>query len=76
MIHPWVRGDLRLSNDSDFPGGSVGTESACIAGDLGSIPGLDRFPGEGDGLPIPVFWPGEFPGLYSPWGHKELEMTE
>jgi len=24
----------------------------------------------------PVFWPGEFPGLYSPWGHKELDTTE
>ena len=24
----------------------------------------------------PVFWPGEFHGLYSPWGHKELDMTE
>ena len=23
-----------------------------------------------------VFWPGEFHGLYSPWGHKELDMTE
>ena len=24
----------------------------------------------------PVFWPGEFHGLYSPWGRKELDMTE
>ena len=23
-----------------------------------------------------VFWPGEFHGLYSPWGHKELDKTE
>ena len=23
-----------------------------------------------------VFWPGEFQGLYSPWGRKELDMTE
>ena len=23
-----------------------------------------------------VFWPGEFPGLYSPWGCKELDTTE
>ena len=23
-----------------------------------------------------VFWPGEFRGLYSPWGRKELDMTE
>ena len=26
--------------------------------------------------PIPVFWPGEFHGLYSPWGHKESDTTE
>ena len=27
-------------------------------------------------LPIPVFWPGEFHGLYSPWSHKESDTTE
>ena len=27
-------------------------------------------------LPAPVFWPGEFQGLYSPWGSKDLDMTE
>ena len=30
-----------------FPGGSAGKESACSVGDLGSIPGLGRSPGEG-----------------------------
>ena len=34
---------------SGFPGGSAGKESACSAGDLGSIPGLGRSPGEGNG---------------------------
>ena len=58
------------------PCGSAGKGSACNAGDLGSIPELGRSPGGGTGLPIPVFWPGEFHGLYSPWGHKELEMME
>ena len=24
----------------------------------------------------PVFWPGEFHGLYRPWGHKDSDMTE
>ena len=24
----------------------------------------------------PVFWPGEFHGLYSPWGHKESDTTK
>ena len=27
-------------------------------------------------LPTPVFWPGEFHGLNSPWGRKESDMTE
>ena len=35
-----------------FPGGSARKESACNAGDLGSIPGLGRFPGEGKGHPF------------------------
>ena len=34
------------------PGGSAGKESACNAGDLGSIPGLGRSPGEGKGYPL------------------------
>ena len=38
-------------------------KSACNVGNLGSIPGLRR-----ERLPTPVFWPGEFHGLYSPWG--------
>ena len=36
----------------DLPGGSNGEESACSAGDPGSIPGLGRSPGEGDGYPF------------------------
>ena len=35
-----------------FPGGSDGKESACNAGDLGSIPGLGRSPGERKGYPL------------------------
>jgi len=35
-----------------FPCGSAGEESAFSAGDLGSIPGLERFPGEGNGKPL------------------------
>ena len=42
---------LTLMNLS-FPGGSAGKESACNAGDLGSIPGLGRSPGEGIGYPL------------------------
>ena len=64
-----------------FPGGSDGKESTCNAGDLNSIPGLGRSPGRGHGNPL------QYPCLenshgqrslvgYSPWGHKELDMTE
>ena len=35
-----------------FPDSSVGKESACNAGDLGTIPGLGRPPGEGRGYPL------------------------
>ena len=35
-----------------FPCGSTGKESTCNAGDLGSIPGLERSSGEGKGYPV------------------------
>ena len=35
-----------------------------------------KVPWRRDGLPTPVFWPGEFHGLYSPLGCKESGMTE
>ena len=54
-----------------FPGGSAGKESACNVGDLGSVPGLGRSPGEGNGYPTPVFWPGELHG-FSPWGLQSV----
>ena len=98
-----------------FPDNSVGKESACNAGGLGSIPELGRSAGEGIGYPLqyscaslvaqlvknlpamqeawvqslggedplekgkatpPVFWPGEFHGLYSPLGRKESYTIE
>ena len=36
----------------DFPNGSDGKETACIVGDLGSIPDSGRSPGEGNGNPL------------------------
>ena len=58
-----------------FPRGSAGKESTCSVGDLGSIHGLGRSSGEGKGYPL------QYSGLenfmdYSPWGHKESDMTE
>ena len=58
-----------------FPCGSAGKESACNAGNLGSIPGLERSPEEGKG------YPPQYSGLensmdYNPWGCKESDMIE
>ena len=39
-----------------FPDSSVGKESTCNAGDLGSIPGSGRPPGEGTGYPLQYSW--------------------
>ena len=41
-----------LLKDRDFPGGSDGKASAYNEGDPGSIPGLGRSPGEGNGNPL------------------------
>ena len=41
-----------LSDKWGFPGGSEVKVSTCNAGDLGSIPGLGRSPGEGNGNPL------------------------
>ena len=43
MYLPWAWG---------FPDSSDGEESPCNAGDLGSIPGLERYPGERKGYPL------------------------
>ena len=42
----------------------------------GFSPWVGKIPWRREKLPTPVFWPGEFHGLYSPWGHKELDTTE
>jgi len=37
---------------------------------------VGKIPWRREGLPTPVFWPGEFHGLYSPWGRKDSDTTE
>ena len=37
---------------------------------------VGKIPWRRERLPTPVFWPGEFHGLYSSWGHKESDMAE
>ena len=43
---------MALDKLSGFPGDSDGEESACNAGDWGSIPGFGRAPGKGNGNPL------------------------
>ena len=64
-----------------FPGGLDGKESACKAGDLGSVPGLERSPGGGHDNPLQYYSLDNHHGQrslvgYSPWGRKESDMTE
>ena len=42
----------------------------------GFEPWAGKIPWRRERLPTPVFWPGKFHGLYSPWGHKKLCPTE
>ena len=68
--------EVNHGRHQSFPGGSSGKESACNVGDLGSIPGLGRSPGEGNGYPL------QYSGLENSMdcivhgGHKKLDMTE
>ena len=48
----WRRDRLPTPVFLGFPYGSAGKESTCNVGDLGSIPGLGRSPGEGKGYPF------------------------
>ena len=64
----------------DFPGGSEVKELASNAGDSGSIPGLGRSPGEGNGNPLQYFLPGNpmDRGTWQATVHrvgKELDVT-
>ena len=70
-----------LSGYMRFPGGSDGKESACNAGDLGSISGFGKIPWRRKWQPTPAFLPGESQGRRSLvgcrlWGRTESDMTE
>ena len=63
-----------------FPGGSYGKGSACNEEDPGSIPVLGKSPGGGHGSPFLYSCLENAHGQrslvgYSPWVHKELDMT-
>ena len=67
-----------------FPGGASGKEPTCqcrIGKRLGFNPWVRKIPWRRAWQPAPIFLPGESHGQrslagYSPWGHKELDMTE
>ena len=57
---------INIAPAESFPGGSDSKESACNAGDLGSIPGLGRSPGGGHGNPF------QYSCLVNPHGKRSL----
>ena len=64
-----------------FLGGSDSNESACLCGKPRFDPWVKKILWRREWQPTPVFMPGEFHGQrtlvgYSPWLHRELEMTE
>ena len=86
-IHGVAKSQTRLSNLQGFPDSSDGKESACNAGDPGSIIWMAGSPGEWNGNPLQYFCLENFMehameacqrslACYSPWGHKELDTAE
>ena len=78
---PWRKDRLPPPVFWGFPGGSDGKESACNVGDLGSVPGLGRSPGGGQGNPLQYSCLENPHGQrslagYSPWGLKESDTTQ
>ena len=72
MEYNWITG---------FSSGSDSKELACKTGDLGSIPGLGRSPGEGNGNPLQYTCLENPHGQrslagYSSWGCNELDTTK
>ena len=70
--------------DGGFPGGACGKEPTCQRRRLKRLefnPWVEKIPGRRAWQPTPVFLPGKPHGQrslvgYSPWGCKELDMTE
>ena len=71
-IH-WRRDRLPTPVFLGFLCGSAGKESTCNSR---FNPWGGKMPWRREQIPTPVFWPEEFHGLFSPWGHKELDTTE
>ena len=63
--------ELHLTSTRVFPGGSVGKESACNVGDLGW-----KIPWRKEQLPTPVFYPGEFHGLFHGVANSQTQLSD
>ena len=80
----WIRGSGR--SPGEWIGYSLQYSWASLVAQLvenrpaygrpGFDPWVGKIPWRRESLPTPVFWPGEFHGLYSPWGRKESDMTK
>ena len=73
LYSPWGHKELDIIEQLSlsllgFPGGSDGKESACNVGDLSSIPGLGRCPGEGNGIPL------QYSCLKIPWKEEPCRL--
>ena len=77
----WRGLGFKLCQQMCFPGGSDCKESACDVGDLGSIPGMGRSPGDRNGYPLQYSRLEDPHGQRtlegsSPWGCKESDTAE
>ena len=66
LLNPRSQKFIPIFSSKGFPGGSDGKESACNVGHLGSIPGLGRSPGGGNGNPL------QYSCLENPYGQRSL----
>ena len=70
MTKSWTGlSDFHFTYHEGFPGGSDGKESTCNVGDLGSVPGLERSTGEGNGNPL------QYSCLEKPMDRGALQST-
>ena len=67
VFYRWIEG---------FPGDSAGKKVRLQYRRPKFNPWVGKSPWRRERLPTPVFWPGEFHGLYSPWGRKESDTTQ
>ena len=69
------QGEISITSDM-FPLWLSWLRICLQCGRPGFNPWFGKIPWRRESLPTPVFWPGEFHGIYSSWGHKESDVTE